>query len=73
MEVLSRFHKGRLRQKEVTGGGIGYSPILQSASTVHTFSSAEKLEPVRSHKPEKESCQKGLSARLNAIKRLKVK
>lgn len=33
---------------------------------------AGKLECVRSQKPEGESCQNGLSARLNAAERLKV-
>lgn len=45
---------------------------IQSASVVCTLDSAEKLEYMGSQEPEGESCQEGLSARVNAMERLKV-
>lgn len=45
---------------------------IQSASVVCTLDSAEKLEYMGSQEPEGESCQEGLSARVNAVERLKV-
>lgn len=47
---------------------IGYSPSLQCGLGF----CAEKAECGRSQKPEGESFQNGLSARLNAAERLKV-
>lgn len=44
---------------------------IQSASVVCTRDSAEKLEYMGSQEPG-ESCQEGLSARVNVMERLKV-
>ena len=63
------FSKGRLRHRE-SQKVLGLDTV-QAHSVGFQFC-AGKLECVRSQKTEGESCQNGLSARLNAAERLKV-